>query len=118
MTKLLKISLVSLMLLASASFTAEVKNTFVGTYGVSNSDQSGIELVINKNHTFSYKDFSNPKDKINTTGVWKVSKGFVVLTSTASTGSFHRKWKFSADGKKAKSRKGMTYYTLCKRKIN
>ena len=117
MLKTLKISLVGLSLMILQSFTMKTENTIIGTYGVSKNDPSGIELVINENHTFSYKDFSNPKKTINTTGTWKTSKGIVILTSTDFTGTFHNKWKFTPDGHIAKSRKGMTYYTLCKAKI-
>ena len=117
MLKTLKISLVGLSLLIFQSFKIKTNNNIIGTYGVSINDPSGIQLVINEDQTFSYKDFSNPKKTINTTGTWKTSKGIVILTSTNFTGTFHNKWKFTEDGDIAKSRKGITYYTLCKAKI-
>ncbi len=113
-----KISAISLMLLVFQSFTVETTSTIIGAYGVSSNDPSGIALAINENHTFSYTDFSNPEKKINASGTWKTNKGFVVLTSINYQGTFHNKWKFNSDGDIAKSRKGITYYTLCKTKTD
>ena len=101
------------MIMIFQSFSVK-ENLIFGTYGITNTDPSGIELVINENHTFTFKDFSNPKNKINTTGTWAIKKEFIVLKSSDSNQKFHTKWKITNKGSKAKSRKGMTFYTLCK----
>jgi uncharacterized protein (DUF2147 family) len=96
------------------SFTNVEDSSFIGTYGVPESDPNVIELTLNADNTFTYKDFSNPDKKIDVRGNWEAKNEVVVLKNYTSDFSFHHKWKIKMDGKVAKSRKGMTFYTLRK----
>ncbi|MFK7949149.1 MAG: hypothetical protein AB8G11_16280 [Saprospiraceae bacterium] len=99
--------------ITSFSFVAST-NSFVGTYGVTNNNPNVIELTLNEDFSFIYKDFSNPKKKIDIQGKWKVENETIFLKEESSSFSFHNKWKIEKNGKVAKSRKGMTFYTLMK----
>tara|TARA_R110002050_G_scaffold149463_1_gene276064 strand:+ start:112117 stop:112464 length:348 start_codon:yes stop_codon:yes gene_type:complete len=109
-----KILIISLILWVFQSFTLKSNSNIIGSYGVSTNDPSVIEMVIKEDHTFIYKDFSNPNSRINISGSWELVKGQEVLLTSNFKGKFHNKWKFSTDGNVAKSRRGMTFYTLRK----
>jgi hypothetical protein len=111
MKNLFKLSVFIVIISATFSFTHVPEPGFIGTYGVSKNDPSHIELTLNKDHTFSYQDFSVPGKKINVAGNWE-KKGKYVILKTDTKVSFHDKWKFSEDGSIAKSRNGMTFYAL------
>jgi len=112
--KALKITIAGLVILISQSFTFESNNLIFGSYGVTNNDPSKIELVINEDHTFTFKDYSNPNKRINASGTWEMKKDFVILKSSNSKYSYHTKWKVYDNGSRAKSRNGLAFYTLCK----
>ena len=114
MKKILKIAVVMAVVIISQSFTTDMASKIHGTYGVSSKDHSRIKLVINEDHTFSYQDFSDQNNKIDTQGTWENKNQYVQLKSNKPNVKFHDKWKVSNNGAKAKSRKGLTYYTLCR----
>lgn len=87
---------------------------FIGTYGVGPNNPSKIELTINEDHSFSYQDYSNPSKEIDVSGTWEIQSGKIVLMNYYSLFSIHDKWKIEEHGMIAKSRKGMTFYTLHK----
>lgn len=96
------------------SFAPIEPEPFIGTYGVSDLDPSDIQLTIQGDHTFYYQDFSNPDRKIVRSGTWSMKGKHVVLKDKAKTKNFHHVWKFRNDGRVAQSRKGITFYRLCK----
>lgn len=98
-----------------SSFTEISSSDFVGTYGVSENNPTGIELVLKANHTYTYKDFSNLAKPIDVKGTWEVKNQKVILICDSNL-SFHRTWRITKDGKFAKSRKGLAYYSLLKLK--
>lgn len=106
-----KIALLVMVTLLS-SFVAKKELPVIGVYGVSKDDPSQIELVINSDHSFTYKDYSNPSKPINVKGNWSDKENSVVLEATDARSAFHKKWKIS--GNVAKSRKGLTFYRLCR----
>jgi len=97
-----------------SSFTDKNALEFIGTYGVSASNPAQIKLVINADHTFYYQDFSNPNNKITDEGKWTLRGNKVVLEKDNSELQFHNVWTFAEDGQVAKSRKGLSFYRLCK----
>ena len=113
MKQLIKITLV-VIVLATLSFTKAPGDHLTGTYGVSKNDPSCIALSLKEDHTFTYRDLSEPVKPIHVSGNWEVKGKYVVLKNTGPACSFHHKWKISEDGVVAKSRKGMTFYTLNK----
>ena len=98
--------------LLTQSFESTTPN-YIGTYGVSNNNSSHLKLTIEEDGSFTYKDFTNPKKKINVSGTWNIKNGKITLNS-ASKINYHNKWKFNKDGTVAKSRKGLLFYTLHK----
>lgn len=83
-----------------------------GKYGVAAGDPSRIELVLNEDYTFSYRDFSDPQKKVDVTGRWEWRKSSIVLHANAAGQRFHDRWKPEADGTAIRSAKGMTFYRL------
>ncbi len=112
----MKIKFTLLSLLASLFFysamASDKQKNPVGTYGVCESDPSRIELKLDANHTFHYRDLSNPKSGIQVSGTWVQRGNKVVLQSSNSGKGFHRVWRISEQGQTAKSRKGLCFYTL------
>jgi uncharacterized protein (DUF2147 family) len=96
------------------SFTNTPNSSIIGTYGVSENNPNVIELTLNADHTFAYKDFSNAKKPIDVNGNWEAKNDVILLKNYTTNFSFHNKWKIKMNGKVAKSRKGMTFYTLMK----
>jgi hypothetical protein len=109
------ISLVSCILLYSLLASAEepIKN-YLGSYSVSGEDQSGIILTVNEDKSFVYKDFSNPEKPIEMNGKWEIKGNKIVLNSLASEVKFHNVWKIDDGGNRARSRHGLSFYTLRK----
>lgn len=97
-----------------SSFAEKNSDQFIGTYGVSAEDPSQIKLTINSDHTFYYQDFSVSDKKIVTKGSWTIKGNKIVLKDNNTSTKFHNVWAFDKTGQIAKSRKGMTFYRLCK----
>jgi hypothetical protein len=114
MTKLFKTLSAVISIILLSSFSNRNVDEFTGTYGVSNSDTDQIRLTINSDHTFYYQDFSIPDKEIVVKGNWTMKNKKVVLNSPSSEGKFHNVWSFVDNGQVAKSRKGLTFYRLCK----
>ena len=112
MKNVLKFSMAAFAIALSVAFTNKGNEGIEITYGVSENDPSQIELQLNSNFEFTYQDFSDPNQKIKTAGTYTLDKNTVVLSAKNDVIKFHDKWKLSDDKKTAKSRKGMTFYTL------
>jgi len=112
----MKTTVKTLTLLATvilmSSFSIKNTQQFIGTYGVSASDPAQIKLIINPDHTFYYQDFSISDKKIVTRGNWTLKGNKVVLEDNDI--KFHNVWTFEENGEVAKSRKGLTFYRLCR----
>ena len=96
------------------AFTDKNPQVFIGTYGVSAKDPSQISLTLNSDKTFYYQDFSNPAQKIAVNGNWTLRGKNLVLASSKGDTNFHNVWTFVENGQIAKSRKGLSFYRLCK----
>lgn len=113
MKKSIKVlALISVVMIMS-SF---VKNTdqFIGTYSVAAADLSQIKLTINADHTFYYQDLSVANKKIVVNGNWITKGNKIILKNNDLEKDFHHVWTFDKNGQVAKSRKGLTFYRLCK----
>ena len=116
MKKIIQTSVIAIILLTLFSFVPRITELdFTGSYGVADNDPARIELILNSDNTFIYKDLSNSAKQINVKGNWKMKNNKIFLISPNSEFSFHTKWKISKDGLVAKSRKGITFYTLTKK---
>ena len=115
MKNIILTSFFAVILVALTSFTKHTSERFIGVFGVSENDPSEIELVLNEDQTYTYKDLSNPNNPINVFGKWIFKKDHFILLNKGSNASFHSKWKISNDGTVAKSRKGLSFYTLRKK---
>lgn len=98
--------------LITQSFKTTLPN-FIGTFGVAENNPSRIKLTIKENGNFSFQDFSNPKNKTRVSGTWKLKNKNIILVSDSKK-AFHHKWKVNSEGTKAKSRMGLSFYSLCK----
>lgn len=105
-------TLTIIMLLSS--FTQKNPNAFIGTYGVSASDPSQITLTIHTDNTFYYQDFSVPDKKIVVKGYWTLKGNKILLKDSKSNDKYHNVWTISGNGQIARSRKGLSFYRLCK----
>lgn len=103
---------VSIVILTSA-FVPKNETKLVATYGVSANNPSQITLQIFDNHTYYYQDFSIPNQKIVSRGQWQQSGNTITLHDENKQKNFHRVWKLSQDKKRAHSRKGLCFYSLC-----
>jgi hypothetical protein len=114
MIKTTRLLTAGMAILLMSSFTNKNANKFIGTYGVSESDHSQITLTIQADHTFYYQDFSTPDKKIVVKGSWTLKGQKVILEDNSSGIKFHDVWTFEKEGQVAKSRKGLSFYRLCK----
>lgn len=114
MTKTINTLTLIVTLLLMSSFTKKQADFFIGTYSTSASDPSQIKLIINSDHTFYYQDFSIASNKIICSGKWEQRNTKIFLIDEKSKGKFHNIWSFKNNGGKAKSRKGITFYSLIK----
>lgn len=112
MKKLSEILFLTVLFAISFAFTEMPVSNFTGIYEVSANDPSQIKLVLNDDHSFSYQDYSNSDYKIEVDGKWEFKNNTIKLICNDSDLKFHSKWKISDDGQVAKSRKGMTFYSL------
>ena len=115
MKKTTQTSLIIILILTLCSFTQVAELDYTGAYGVSENDPSRIELRLNKDKTFTYQDLSNSAKPINIKGNWEMQHNKVILKNYESEFDFHTKWKITNEGKVAKSRKGLTFYSLVKK---
>tara|TARA_R110002049_G_scaffold219020_1_gene390738 strand:+ start:591 stop:938 length:348 start_codon:yes stop_codon:yes gene_type:complete len=108
----IQLSLVLLIFSLCSAFTNLKNDGLNVTYGVSKSDPSQIELKLNADYTFTYQDFSNTAQKIAVNGTYQIKNHQIQLISKDKEINYHNKWKISNDHKTAKSRKGLSFYTL------
>lgn len=97
------------------TFSAIKQDGLSATYGVSEDNPAAIELVLNKDYSFTYQDLSASGEHIKVKGTYSFKNNKVTLNSSDAKQKFHDKWKISSNGQVAKSRKGMTYYSLRKK---
>lgn len=102
--------IITLSILTSSFILPEDGATKI--FGVSKNDPSQIELVLEGNHHFTYRDYSDINNKVNVEGEWKSTDNLIKLIANDGQENFHCKWKITKDGKMAKSRLGMTFYSL------
>jgi len=102
------ILVLALLGLSTSSFS---QTLLPGTYG-SCLESNTIKLVLNDDGTFTYQDYSNPKNQIDITGKWENSRGRRVVLLGHDGLKFHKNWKIEKDGIAAKSRHGLTFYRL------
>ncbi len=114
MIKAIKIFTTVAAITLLSSFTMPSTNDFLGTYSVPDSDPAQIQLTLNADHTFYYQDFSVSTNKIAVTGNWTQKGNKVMLEESESGMQFHNDWTFVENGQVAKSRKGLSFYRLCK----
>jgi hypothetical protein len=114
MIKATKILVTVMTIIVMSSFTNKNPGDFFGTYGVSASDPAHIILTMNADHTFYYQDYSAPGKKIDVKGNWTMRGQRVILQNDHSGVKFHDVWSFDENGQVAKSRKGLSFYRLCK----
>jgi len=117
-------TLVAVMLLISSyAFTpvhsSEIAPSVAGKYGVcalteAESKACSVELTLNTDNTFTYFDHSDEANKIDVSGKWTLQEGDVVLTDYPAGVKIHRIWKTDKDTPCLKSRKGTTFYRLCR----
>lgn len=115
MKKLISPAVALLLIISTFGFKATNSTELTGTYGVSDTDPSQIELVLNEDHSYTYQDFSNSAKKIEVSGEWELKNKNTILLKSDSELSFHNKWKIVDEGKTAKSRNGLCFYTLGKK---
>ncbi len=114
MKKTLRSIAAAALVVVSLSFTHPENKGLNITYGVSESDPSRIELSLTEDFKFTYQDFSNPNRSIEVKGTYTLKNGKVVLMADQGDARFHDRWKLSHDRMKAKARKGLAFYTLCR----
>lgn len=114
MIKANKILTALMTIIVLSSFTNKNPGEFIGTYSVSETDPSHITLTLNADHTFSYQDFSASDKKIAVEGNWTMKGQKVILQDNSTGMKFHDVWSFDEMGQVAKSRKGLSFYRLCK----
>lgn len=104
--------IIGVISLSPSAFAAEKTDPMVGTFGRIGSTQ--IQLTINDDFTFSYQDYSSNENNGSIDGTWAFRRGKVVLTATCTEKKFHQVWKITNRGQTAKSRKGLSFFRLCK----
>jgi hypothetical protein len=114
MTKSIKFLTTLMTIIFLSSFTEKYTKEFIWTYGVSTSDPSQIKLILHSDNTFFYQDFSNTDKKIIINGNWTSKGKKVFLHDNSSNKKFHKVWTILENGQVAKSRRGLTFYSLCK----
>lgn len=115
MKSTLKFTLALLTIIICFAFVGKNNNGIKATFGVSAEDPSQIELQLNKDYTFHYQDFSFPSEKIEVEGTYTVNNNKIHLMPNEGQAEFHDQWKIVENGTVAKSRKGLTFYTLRKK---
>ncbi|MEL7532144.1 MAG: hypothetical protein AAFN10_12580 [Bacteroidota bacterium] len=106
------VKLLLLLLVGGLTFAFAPADDIIGTYGVGANNPSQIELSLHADHSFSYQDYSNPTNQIDATGRWEIQRSKIVLLDYDPQLSIHNKWKIEQQGMLAKSRKGLSFYTL------
>lgn len=110
MKKLLVLCLSGALLFLSSFKSSEDKDA-IGTYG--KNGVNGPQIILNADHSFSYRDMTNQRKTINTKGKWEYKNGTVILKDYESNTRIINKWKLVREGKCLKGKKALTYYTLC-----
>lgn len=107
----LKLSIsISVLFFLISSFCLKSDSNYIGTYG-----DSIMELVLNEDHTFTFKSSFDSENKVNQKGTWKIKRGKALLKFDNKYAASPRMWKFKNEGKTIKSRNKFVFYTLHKK---
>jgi hypothetical protein len=103
------------MAVSILSYATDKPKAPAGSFGTCscNGNNRIIELKLNDDATFNYADNSDPSHVKQITGTWLMKSGKMLLTSSDGNKSFHRKWKYTKDGKCIKSRYKMNFRRIC-----
>lgn len=115
MKTLLSSVFVLLMLTLTSSTPKNKVGAFekFGTYmGAGTAATSPLQLQLNADHTYSYKDLTNTRKQIQITGNWEQDGHRIYLKGHEEI-KFHSNWKIDPNCLCLKSNKGMTFYRLC-----
>ncbi|WP_299203478.1 hypothetical protein [Brumimicrobium sp.] len=100
------------LLLISSLFAFDLEDyeheKFIGTYG----HKASYAIIINPDMTFTYIDNTNNKN-ISISGKWEY-KGKEIHLKSNSRSKIRSKWTLINKDSCLKSKKGFTYYTLCR----
>jgi hypothetical protein len=103
------------MVVSVLSYAADKPKAPSGSFGTCscNGNNRIIELVLNEDATFKYTDNSDPSHAKVITGTWIMKSEKMLLTASDGNKTFHRKWKYTKDGKCIKSRYKMNFMRIC-----
>jgi len=118
--KIITNSILGMLCLLSFSLVAKEtpSGPKIGSYGICRSvtaseKASMIELNLNKDLSFTYKDITDPKHPLQLSGTY-ISKGNKVeLIPNQAETSFHKNWKFEEEGKCITSRHKLNFRRIC-----
>lgn len=102
-----------LFVLATSARPTEKSNGLEVVYGICGIETPLVQLVLHADMTYEFIDHSHPSNKINSSGTYSKKNNRVMLNSSDPEIRFHKRWKITKKGK-AKSRIGMSFYTLAK----
>ena len=100
---------IAFLLFLFNSFTLKKDSKFIGTYG-----DEIMELVLNENHSFSFKSNFDSDNKIDQKGTWEIKRGKAFLKCENKNSAMPVLWKLKNEGKTIKSRNKFVFYTLQK----
>ncbi|MFD1551116.1 hypothetical protein DNU06_04040 [Putridiphycobacter roseus] len=86
----------------------------IGTYSVCQIENYPVALTLNQDLSFTYRDKTDLSNPIVVSGAWSMDKNTIILKDKNGSTNFHRKWKLKKDNCGIASRKGMSFYSLCK----
>lgn len=73
-----------------------------------------VELTLNPDHTFYYRNAADPGRKLEINGHWTMQGKRVVLTDASNAKTrFHSSWKLDKNQTCIVSRKGLNFIRLC-----
>lgn len=108
--KTIQITLGILLISSLLAFNSdhEEHDKLIGTYG----HKASYAIIINPDVTFTYIDNTKSKN-INVSGKWEIIGKELILKSNSKS-KMRSKWTLVNKDLCLKSKKGFTFYTLCK----
>ena len=110
----IKIALVLISSLFLFAYSSPTDKGIEAIYGITSHSDSPILLTLHDDFTFSYRDLSNPNRLLRVSGTYTKTRNKIEFQVPSNSKKFHSKWRIIEGGNAAKSRSGLSFYTLRK----
>jgi hypothetical protein len=114
--KTMNLLAIVLMFISFKNTPSPIEELIVGEYGIcahDNTTESSINLKLQSNHTFTYREVISSNETISSAGNWSLKNNSLVLNNIGTSVKMPLVWHADSNASFLKARKGLKFYRIC-----